>query len=108
MPRWPAANNSTRGSVCSVVREQDLQLAEDHIPVLAAGVPVLYDALRSRVKHLVQGIIIGEERLVFSDLSELAVQPLNDVRRVSDPADLRRIDFLDGLRHAANPSVQNR
>ena len=91
MPRRPAGNNNTRGSDGSTVREHDLQLAEDHIPVLAAGVPVLYDALGGQVKHLAQGIVIGERWFVFGNLAELAVQPFDDVRRVNDPADLRRI-----------------
>ena len=95
MPRRPAGNNNARESAGGAVREHDLQLAENHIPVLAASVPVLYDALRGQVKHLAQGIVIGKGRLVLGDLSELAVQPFNDVCRVDDLPDLRRV-FKEG------------
>ena len=91
MPRQPAGNNSTRESAGGTVCEHDLQLAEDHVPILATGMPVLYDALRGQVKYLAQGIVIGKGRLVFGDLPELAIQPFDDVRGVNDFANLRRI-----------------
>ena len=50
-----------------------------------------YDALRSQIKHFAQGIVIGKGRLVFGDLAELTVQPLDDIGGVNDLPDLRGI-----------------
>ena len=46
--------------------------------------PVLHDALGSQIQHPAQGVVVREGGLVFRDLPELAVQALNDVRRVYD------------------------
>ncbi len=51
---------------------------------LTSGVPVLHDALRGQIQHPAQGIIVCEGGLIFRDLPELAVQALDDVRRVYD------------------------
>lgn len=50
-----------------------------------------YDALRSQVEHLAQGIVIGKGRLVFGNLAELTVQSLDDIGGVNNLPDLRRI-----------------
>lgn len=50
-----------------------------------------YDALRSQVEHLAQGIVIGKGRLVFGNLAELAIQSLDDICDVNNLPDLRRI-----------------
>ena len=46
--------------------------------------PVLHDALGSQIQHPAQGVVIREGRLVLCNLTELAVQALDDVRRVYD------------------------
>ena len=46
--------------------------------------PVLHDALGGQIQHPAQGVVVREGGLVFRDLPELAVQALNDVRRVYD------------------------
>ena len=46
--------------------------------------PVLHDALGGQIQHPAQGVVIREGRLVLRDLPELAVQALDDVRRVYD------------------------
>ncbi len=52
---------------------------------------MLPNALRGQVKHSAQGIILGKAGLVLRDLPELAVEALNDVRRVYDFPYLRRV-----------------
>ena len=80
-----------RGSAHGPVGEHKLQLTEHQVPVLAPGMPVLYNPLGGQIQHPAQGVIIGEGRLALGDLPELAVQPLNDVRRVYDFTNLRRV-----------------
>ena len=84
MPYWPPWHTRTRESAYSPVGEHDLQLAEHQIPVLASGVPVLHDALRGQIQHPAQGVVIREGGFILCDLPELAVQALDDVRRVYD------------------------
>ena len=85
MTGWPPWHTKTRESANGSVGEHDLQLAEHQIPVLTSGVPVLHDALRGQIQHPAQGIIVCEGGLIFfRDLPELAVQALDDVRRVYD------------------------
>ena len=84
MPARSAGNTISRGSACLAVGEHDLQLAENHVPILAPGVPMLDDPLRCQVQHPPQRIVVGERRLVLGDLPELPVQTLNDIRRVYD------------------------
>jgi hypothetical protein len=45
---------------------------------------VLHDPLGCQIEHPAQRVVIGEGRLVLGDLTELPVQPLDDVRRVYD------------------------
>ena len=84
MPAQPAGNPISGGSACLAVREHDLQFAEHHVPILAPGVPMLDNPLGCQIQHPTQGIVIGERRLVLSDLPELPVQTLDDIRRVYD------------------------
>ena len=84
MPVWPSWHTRTSESANGSVCEHDLQLAEHQIPVLASGVPVLHDTLGGQIQHPAQGVVVREGRLVLCDLTELAVQALDDVRRVYD------------------------
>lgn len=45
----PAGTFYSQGSAGKAVSKHDLQLAEDQIPVLAAGTPALCEALRGQV-----------------------------------------------------------
>ena len=58
----PAGKGECKGSARNPVGEHDFQLAEDHIPVLAPGVPVFHNSLGSQTEHPAQGIIVGEAR----------------------------------------------
>ena len=84
MPVWPPWHTNARESANGSVGEHDLQLAEHQIPVLVSGVPVLHDALGGQIQHPAQGVVVREGWLVLRDLPELAVQALDDVRRVYD------------------------
>ena len=53
--------------------------------------PVLHDPLCGQVEHPAQRIVIGEAGLVFSDLPELAVEALDNIRRIYDFPDLGRV-----------------
>ena len=74
----------SQGSANSTAGEQDLQLAERQVPVLASGAPALRNALGGQVKHPAQGIIVGKAGFVLRDLTELAVEALDNIRRVYD------------------------
>ena len=74
-----------------MVGEHDLQLIEHHVPILIPGMPVLDDPSGSQIQHPTQRIVIGERRLVLGDLPELPVQSFDDVRRVYDFPNFRRI-----------------
>ena len=91
---WPGTLFQGESARCPV-SEHDLQLTEDHIPVLAPGVPMFYNSLGCQVQHPTQRIVIGKRRLVLRDLTELTVQALDDVRRVYDFPNFRRI-FKEG------------
>ena len=91
MPAQPSGNPVSRGSACLAVGEHDLQLAEYHVPILAPGVPMLDNPLGGQIQHPPQRIVVGERGLVLRDLPELTIQTLDDVRRVYDFPDLRRI-----------------
>ena len=98
MPSQPPGNSNARGSAYLPVGEHDLQLTENHVPILAPCVPVLNDPLGRQVQHPPQRIIIGERGLILCDLPELPVQALDNVRRVYDFPDLRRI-FKEGIQN---------
>ena len=80
MPEQLPWNTKAMESARAAVGEHDLQLTEDQIPILVSGMPVLHDALRRQIKHL-----------VLCDLPELAVQPFDDIRRIYDFPNLRRV-----------------
>ena len=96
MPSQPSGNPISGGSACLAVREHDLQFAEHHVPILAPGVPMLDNPLGCQIQHPTQGIVIGEQGLVLCDLPELPVQTFDNVRRVYDFPNLRRI-FKEGM-----------
>ena len=91
MPDWTPWHTRTRESANGSVGEHDLQLAEHQIPVLTSGVPVLHDALGGQIQHPAQRVIIREGGLIFRNLPELAVQALDDVRRVYDVPNLNGV-----------------
>ena len=95
MPAQPSGNPNSRGSARLAVGKHDLQLAEHHVPILAPGVPMLHDSLGCQVQHPPQRIVVGKRRFVLGDLSELTIQPFDDVRRVYDFPNLGRI-FKEG------------
>ena len=84
MPVWPLWHTNARESAYGPVGEHDLQLTEHQIPVLTSGVPVLHDALGGQIQHPAQGVVIREGGFILCDLPELAIQALDDVRRVYD------------------------
>ena len=94
MPAQPSGNPNSRGSARLAVGKHDLQLAEHHVPILAPGVPMLHDSLGCQVQHPPQRIVVGKRRFVLGDLSELTIQPFDDVRRVYDFPNLGRISEL--------------
>ena len=98
MPSQPPGNPNARGSAHLPVGEHDLQLTENHVPILAPCVPVLNDPLGRQVQHPPQGIVIGKRRLILRNLPELPVQAFNNVRRVYDFPNLRRI-FKEGIQN---------
>ena len=88
----------SQGSANSTAGEQDLQLAERQVPVLASGAPALRNALGGQVKHPAQGIIVGKAGFVLRDLTELAVEALDNIRRVYDFTNFGRI-FIEGTQN---------
>ena len=57
------------------VLEHKLELSQNHVPISTAGGPLLGNFPVGQVKHLAQGIIVGEAGLVLGDLPELTVEP---------------------------------
>ena len=106
MPSRPPGNPIPRGSAHLAVSEHDVQLTEHHVPILAPGVPVLHDALGRQVEHPAQRIIVGKGRLVLCDLPELAVQALDDVRRVYDFPNLNGVLGLSQILCKRRNAVQ--
>ena len=96
MPAQPSGNPNSRGSARLAVGKHDLQLAEHHVPILAPGVPMLDDPLGCQVQHPSERIIVGKRWLVLRDLPELPIQAFDNVRRVYDFPNLRRI-FKEGM-----------
>ena len=84
MPSRSIGNPNTRESAHFAICEHDLQLTEDHVPILAPGVPVFDNPLGRQVQHPPQRIVVGKRGLILRNLPELPVQSLNDVRRVYD------------------------
>ncbi len=87
LPGQPKEAGSADGSI----GEHNLQLVEHQIPVWIPGAPTFRNALRGQIEHPAQRVVIGETGLVFRDLPELTVQPLDNVRRVYDLPNFQRI-----------------
>ena len=98
MPFHPVGNTISRGSACLAVGKHNLQLVENHVPILTPGVPMLDNPLWGQIQHPTQRIVIGKRRLVLCDLPELTVQSFDDVCRVYDFPNLRRI-FKEGTQN---------
>ena len=79
------------GSGGLAILEHELELSQNHIPISTAGDPVLDNLPAGQIEHFTQEIIIGKTGLVLGDLTELAVEALNDISRVYDFPDLGRI-----------------
>ena len=73
------------------ILEHELELSQNHVPISTSGGPVFDNFPAGQVEHLSQGIIAGKAGLVFRNLAELAVEALNDIGRVYDFPNLRRI-----------------
>ena len=71
--------------------KQDIQLADDLIPISTTGSPVFDNFRRCQIQHFAQGIIIGKGRLVLGDPSELPIESFDDVCRIYDFPNLGRI-----------------
>ena len=95
MPAWPSEQAEARGSANCPVGEHDLELAEDHVPVQAPGMPVPDNPPGGQIEHPAQGIVVGKAGLVFGNLAELAVEALNDIGRIYDLPNFRGI-FIKG------------
>ena len=76
------------GSGGLAVLEHELELGQNHVPISTSGGPVFDNFPAGQIEHFAQGIIVGKAGLVFCDLPELAVEPLNDIGRVYDFSDL--------------------
>ena len=63
MPTQPFGNAISRGLAGPAVGEQNLQLAENHVPILAPGMPMFDDSLGCQIQHPPQGIVVGERWL---------------------------------------------
>jgi len=58
--------------------------------------PLGYNIFGGQIQNFAQRIIVGERRFVFGDLSELAIEPLNDIGCIYDFPDLRRVCIKGG------------
>ena len=96
MPAWPFEQAKARGSANRPVGEHDLELGEDHFPVLTPGMPVLGDPPGGQIEHPAQGIVVGKAGLVFGDLTELAVEALDDIGRMPCAGNFRAAGSLSG------------
>jgi len=66
------------------VAKQDIQLANDLIPISTTGSPVFDNFCRRQIQHFAQGIIFGKGRLVLGDPPKLSVKSFNDIGRIYD------------------------
>ena len=64
--------------------EPELELSQNHVPISTTDGPVFDNFPAGQIKHLAQGIVVGEPGFIFGDLAELAVQALDDIGRVYD------------------------
>ena len=56
------------------LREHELELAPNHIPILTLGDSVLSNSSAGQTEHFAHGIIVGETRFVLERLAKLTVQ----------------------------------
>ena len=98
MPPPSPRQTKVQGLARRPAGEHELKLAEDQVPVLAAGTPVSGDPLGGQIEHPAQGIVISEAGLVLGDLTELAVEALDNIRRVYDFPDLGWV-FIEGAQN---------
>jgi len=63
---------SARESAGTAVGENDLQLTQNQIPVLASVMPLLYDPLGCQIQYSAQKIVVGKGNLILCHLTELA------------------------------------
>ena len=66
----------------------------NHAPVLSPASPFLCDIDHGQIQHPAQGVVVREGGLVLCNLTELAVQALNDVRRVYDFPNLQGLSQI--------------
>ena len=66
----------------------DCQLGMDHAPVLAPSGPFSCNVHHGQIQHLQQAVVGGKNGLGFRHLPKLAVEALNGVGGVNQPADL--------------------
>ena len=72
----------------NVLAAQTPELVRNHIPVSTNSAPMFDNVLRSKIEYLSERIVVCEGRLVLSDLPELSVQTLDNVRRIYYPSNL--------------------
>ena len=60
----------------------------DQAPILPASGPLFRDVHRRQIQHFQEAVVGREDGLGLRDLAELAVETLNGIGRVDDPADL--------------------
>lgn len=89
LPSWEFYGKRT--SAHAAVSKENLQLAEYEISILTSGTPALHDPLRRQIEHSSQRIAVGKTEFVLGDLPELTVQALDDISRVYDFPDLKRV-----------------
>ena len=94
----PPGKAKGRGSARASVGEEELQLTEHQVPILTPDMPVLDNSLGCQIEHSPQRIVVGKAGFVLGDLPELPVQALDDVGRVYDFPNLRRI-FKEGAQN---------
>ena len=73
------------------VLKHELELRQNHVPISTSGGPVPDNFPAGQAGHFSQGIIVGDAGLVPGNLTELAVEALNDIGRVYDFPNLGRI-----------------
>jgi len=66
------------------VAKQNVQLADDLIPISTTGRPVFDNFCRRQIQHFAKGIIIGERRLVLGDPPKLPVEYFDNIGRIYD------------------------
>lgn len=80
-----------KGLAGGLLIEHDAKIIGNDIPITAASRPMPGDFLRGQVQHFLQAVVMGEGWLVFRDLTELPVEPLDDIRRIYYLPNLGRI-----------------